>query len=154
MRRFIQMRFTGGARWTLCAMVVIAMHAAAGAAALWKVPVLLTEVDAAGAMVVELAAEPVARADITPALPPGPDQVQGASTPDQRSDVTPERPHRPAEVIEPVTPKLDPPPPSDRAEVALPVAAPQPVAMQQPNSIANQGAETTSAVQVEADQRA
>jgi periplasmic protein TonB len=154
MRGSRQNRFTGSVRWTLCAVAVIAMHAAAGAGALWKAPVLLTEVDTAGAMVVELAAEPIARADIAPALPPGPDQVQGASTPDQRSDVTQERPDRPAEATEPITPKLDPPPPSAQAAVALPVAARQPVAMQQPNSVANQGAETTRAAQVEADRQA
>jgi protein TonB len=105
-------------------------------------------------MVVELAVEPAARAEPMPMFAPGPDQVQGASTPNQRTDVIQEKPDQPAEIAEPVTPRFDPPPPAVQAEVALPVVVPEPVATQQPNSVANLGAETTSAAQVEADQSA
>ncbi|MEQ1712102.1 MAG: energy transducer TonB [Hyphomicrobium sp.] len=101
--------------------------------------------ESAGGFVIELAAVPVARADVPENVAPGPDQVEAASAPDLAS--AKEQEQQPKEQSADPTPELPEPPPVQPSDLTLPApeakqaeAAQQPMQPQAP-------APTTSATQ-------
>ena len=139
-------------RWVLAAGLGLALHAGI-------VVALVTgddpDVDGgeAGAFVIELAAIPVARADVPESVAPGPDQVETASVP--ATEPAPEEPETEATEAQPAPEALPevPPLPMDQAEAVLPPRVPpEPPAVAQAAQTPQAPAPTTSATQAVADQ--